>query len=207
MKLKALTIVFATISLLTSCSDEAVSPTQNVTEFTNLEIGNYWVYDWFEIEPDGTESSFNKSDSLYIEKDTTIFNRTYFVRSGTFLGKSKRELLFDSANSIFLYPSRELLFTLDESVEITVNYGSEENPIAIGTYSLDRNETTIVVPAGEFECLNYRGLTESLEADYPYGTRINSNLYSKGTGLILMQTQFYSSPNDLEMRLVKSGKK
>ncbi|MEP0365542.1 MAG: hypothetical protein ABJN36_08670 [Cyclobacteriaceae bacterium] len=207
MRLKALTIVFATISLLTSCSDEAVSPTQNVTEFTNLEIGNYWVYDWFEIEPDGTESSFNKSDSLYIEKDTTISNRTYFVRSGTFLDKSKRELLFDSANSIFLYPSRELLFTLDESVEITVNYGSEGNPIAIGTYSLDRNETTIVVPAGEFECLNYRGLTESLEADYPYGTRINSNLYSNGTGLILMQTQFYSSPNDLEMRLVKSGKK
>ncbi|NQZ76446.1 MAG: hypothetical protein HRT61_10100 [Ekhidna sp.] len=40
----------------------------------------------------------------------------------------------------------------------------------------------------EFECLYYGGLTESLEVDYPYGTRINSNLYSDGTGLILNST-------------------
>ncbi|NQZ76448.1 MAG: hypothetical protein HRT61_10110 [Ekhidna sp.] len=206
MKLKALTTALVAILLFASCTDEEVAPTQNVIEFTDLKIGNYWVYDWFEIDPDGTESSLNKRDSLYIEKDTTILNRTYLIRSGTFLGTKTRELLYDSANAIFIYPSRQVLFTLDESVKTTVNHGPQNNPIAYSTYSLDLNETTIVVPAGEFECLNYGGLTKSLEADYPYGTRINSNLYSNGTGLILMKTQFYSSPNDLEMRLVKSGK-
>lgn len=174
-------------------------------EFANLEIGNYWVYDWYAIGSNGIESSFNKRDSIYIEGDTTIYNRTYLIRSGTFLGNIKRELLFDSANSIFQYPSRTLLFTLDESIETTVNFGPDESPIATGVYSLDENAISITVPAGEFECLNYGGLIEPLEENYPYGIRTNSNLYSEGTGLILMQTQFYSSPDNLEMRLVKSG--
>lgn len=193
---------------MSSCSDEELpTTTHDVIEFTNLKVGNYWVYEWIEIEPDGSESSFNKRDSVYIVRDTTISKKTYLVRSGTFLGSRKRELLFDSANSIFLYPSNELIFTLDETIESTVNYGPEENPIAIATYALDANNTNVTVPAGVFECLNYSGVTQSLEADYPHGTRLNSNLYSNGTGLVLMKTQFYNSPNDLEMRLIKTGGK
>lgn len=205
MNLKSLITTLAIASLFFSCADDIITPAPDVLHFTHLETGNYWVYEWFEIEPDGSEASFNKRDSLYIQKDSVISGRTYLVRSGTFLGNPKTELLFDSANSVFIYPTRELVFTLDESIEFISFYGSEEDPIAKGTYSLDNTKTTISVPAGEFECVNYQGITESLESDYPYGTRINSNLYSKGTGLVFMQTQFYSSPNDLQMRLVKSG--
>lgn len=114
-------------------------------------------------------------------------------------------LLFDSANSIYLYPSRELVFTLDESLAFQSSLGPSENPVAISNYSLLDETTSISVPAGLFECRNYQGLTESLETNYPHGIRVNDNHYAEKVGLVLQRTQFYSSSNDLEMRLVAYG--
>ncbi|MEQ8715923.1 MAG: hypothetical protein RIC80_23115 [Cyclobacteriaceae bacterium] len=188
-----------------ACSDEELPPTTSVIEFTNLKVGNYWVYDWYEITPDGQASPFNLKDSLTIEGDTLISGRRYLIRTGTFLGNLRRELVFDSANSLYTYPSRELIFTLDTSLEITKNFGPEENIIAVGTYSLENTPTIVDVPAGLFECLTYAGTIESLQSGYLYGTRHNDHQYSSTIGLVSMRTYYHSSPNDLEMRLVKYG--
>ena len=207
MKNCILTLCLVSISLFFGCSSDEVTPSTSILDFVNIEVGNYWIYEWYEIEPDGTTSSFNTRDSLIIVGDTLISGKRFFIRSGTLLGGDRTELLlFDSLNSIFTYPAKEMLFTLDDTIEETKNYGPKEDPVASGKYSLSDEVSSITVPAGEFECLNYQGLIEPLQQDYEYGTRINSNLYSHGVGLVLMKTQFYSSPNDLEMRLVSFGK-
>jgi len=122
------------------------------------------------------------------------------------LGSEKKDLLFDSVNSVFLYPSNELIFTLDSDLQFTEELGPENAPIATSIYSLEQEMTTVTVPAGTFDCLNYKGTTQSLEPDYPYGTRTNSNLYADGIGLVLLQTQFYNAPENLEMRLLRTGR-
>ncbi len=189
-----------------ACSDEELPPTTSIIEFTNLKVGNYWVYDWYEITPDGQASPFNFRDSLTIEGDTLISGRRYLIRTGTFLGNQRRELVFDSANSLYTYPLRELIFTLDTNLEVTKNFGPKENIIAVGTYSLEKTSTFVDVPAGQFECLTYAGTIESLQSGYPYGTRHNDHQYSSTIGFVSMRTYYHNSPNDLEMRLVKYGK-
>ncbi|MEQ8475301.1 MAG: hypothetical protein RIB54_03610 [Fulvivirga sp.] len=199
------TILFAVITL-SSCSKEEVSPQQLASEFTNLEVGNYWVYEWYEIYPDGTESKYNVRDSVYISTDTLIDGRSFIVRRGTFLKNKRTEILLDSANSLYKFPSEVLLFTLDKTNETTITIKAGENPIATVKYILKSNSIVANVPAGEFECLNYEGIVESLDPDYQYGTRINSDLYAKNFGLVMKRCHLYNSPNNLEMRLVKFGK-
>ena len=45
-------------------------------------------------------------------------------------------LLFDSANSLFSYPERDLLFTLDINQESTRDFGLGDDPVATGNYAL-----------------------------------------------------------------------
>lgn len=188
-----------------ACSEEELSPTASILEFANLEVGNYWIYDWYEITPDGQESSYATRDSIFIEGDTLISGRRYLIRTGTHRGHLRRELLFDSAMSIYRYPFRDILFTLDDEVEVTKSFGHGDNIIAVGTYSLESATTSVTVPAGQFECFSYTGTIESVLPDYQHGTRYNSYLYSNEVGLVLMRTHFFSSPNNLEMRLVDYG--
>ena len=205
MKTYSLLIGAISLILLSGCSkNDDVSPI-TVMDYANLHVGNYWVYEWYEIDPLGNTTIFNKRDSIYIKKDTLIAGREYFIRTGTFLESERTTILFDSANSIYLYPSREVLFTYDFDLKYTQTYGPEDNSIAIASYSLSRDYFVIEVPAGPFACINYEGVIEPLDPDYEYGDRVNSNYYARDVGLVSMRTQFYSSPNDLEMRLVKYG--
>ena len=192
--------------LTISCSQEEIKPTVSISEYSKLEIGNYWVYEWFEISPNGTEEPYGKIDSVYIAKDTLIQDHTYFIKSGTFLGNESMNILFDSANSLYDYTTKEIQFTIDPTKKSIRNFGSSDSPLAIGTYSLNIESESVDVPAGTFDCLNYEGKIESTESDYAYGTRLNSNLYSSSVGLVKITTNYYSSPNNLEMRLVRYGK-
>lgn len=206
MNFKNLVIYFLSFLLLVSCSTDEASPTESILDYANLEIGNYWVYQWYEIEPDGTESLFGQRDSVFISSDTLINGRTMYVRYTSDERNTRSSILFDSANTLYSYPDKEVLFTLDTTVKTSRNFGPLEDPLAIGYYSLQRNSTLVQVPAGDFECINFEGIIESQEQDYPYGKRLNSNYYSKNIGSVLTTTNLYTSPNDLEIRLVSFGK-
>ncbi len=207
MNLKHLIYCSLTLLILTSCSDDGPDvQVRTISSFSQLSIGNYWVYDWYEVEPDGSESPMQLRDTLMIESDTLIEGRRMFVRTGTFMSQPRREILYDSISHLLTYPDRLALFTLDTREEITRNFGPADAPLSVGTYRLNTVLETITVPAGEFQCLNFQGTIESLELDYPFGTRFNSNLYTEGIGLVKLTTQFYRQANDLEMRLVDFGR-
>lgn len=169
----------------------------------NLRVGNYWVYDWFEIDLNNNATLLDRTDSVIIEKDTIINNKSYFVKK-SFYGSPlmTRTILFDSMNS---YPDKKVIFTLDKSLMITQNLGPETKPTLIGYYAIDDTETSVEVPAGSFQSINFKGRIEPQDGDYPYGVRYNDNYYSKNIGLIKVATQLYSSPNNLELRLTKFG--
>lgn len=192
-----------------SCSPSEVTlnDEESISDYSKLEIGNYWVYDWFTVTPEGV-STYYATDSIFIEKDTIIDNKIFYIKSRTFLGKRKRRtILFDSLESSYIYPDSTLYLSLDPEIEVTKTYGLEEDPLAIGTFSLVDSTQLIDVPAGSFVCINFKGEIEPLQEDYEYGIRYNNNYYAKDVGLVLLTTLFYSSPNNLEMRLVDYGKK
>ena len=208
MKPKLLTYCSLTILLFTACSEEELRPVEMTTinDYAQLEVGNYWVYDWYEIQPDGSESLYGQRDTLRISEETQVDGRTYFIRSGTFLGQVRKEMIFDSAQSIYTYPDRVAVFSIDPTLETTSYFGLPQSPIAVGTYQLEPTRQLLQVPAGNFECLNFKGTIESLQIGYEHGTRFNDNWYAKDIGLVQLKTQFYALPSDLEMRLVAFGK-
>jgi len=210
MKIYHLLIVAFSVLLLTACSDDPIAPTiapdvygETVTDYTSHDIGDYWVYDWYNVTPDGTETLLDKRDSVYVSGDTLIDGRTYLKLLGTFLGNPVLErLYFDSAGSVYSYPTRSLYFTLDETNEDVKFFGDVDAPLSFGTYSIESLSKIVSVPAGDFVCKIYTGIVESLEPDYPHGLRDNPKYFARGVGLVFMRTQYYSSEDNLEMRLV-----
>jgi len=47
-------------------------------DFAMLKVGNYWIYQYFDIDSLGNATATNTYDSCYVEKDTTINGKTYF---------------------------------------------------------------------------------------------------------------------------------
>jgi hypothetical protein len=206
--MKNLILFSVFLVIIISCSKEQITATNPINNLMNLKVGNYWVYDWYEIDANnGNTTNLQKRDSIIIAKDTVISGRTYFIKKGNYFGGKHvtNSIIFDSINSIYSFPYKEVMLTLNKSAIATKNFGVKGNPIAIGYYSLDDNKVLVQVPAGNFQSVNFKGRIEPQQPGYLYGIRYNDNYYSDNVGLIKIRTQIYSLPNDIEMRLVKYG--
>lgn len=55
-------------------------PTPPVTypDYSQLKIGNYWVYQHFNIDTNGNAFPLNTFDTCYVEKDTMINGLIYY---------------------------------------------------------------------------------------------------------------------------------
>lgn len=72
--------IFAGVSLalfLFACKKDNSNPLQ-FADYANLEVGNYWIYEQFELDTNGIYTPINRVDSNYVEKDTLINGVTYF---------------------------------------------------------------------------------------------------------------------------------
>jgi hypothetical protein len=52
--------------------------TTMASNYSALKVGNYWIYERFEVDQSGNSTSLNIIDSCYIEKDTTVNGQRYF---------------------------------------------------------------------------------------------------------------------------------
>jgi len=89
-----------------------IAPVQN--EYSNaypLAPGNYWIYRTHNFTPEG-EQKFENTDSVWIEKDTIINKKRYFIERSTAYWPLKR-LLHDSAGSVIseLAGIKEVIFS------------------------------------------------------------------------------------------------
>jgi hypothetical protein len=60
-----------------NCSQQ-IATTQTYPNYSNLKVGNYWIYERFIVDEFGVATSLNQFDSCYVEKDTLINGMTYF---------------------------------------------------------------------------------------------------------------------------------
>ena len=51
--------------------------TTTYPNFSRLKVGNYWIYQQFDIDQNGNATPKNIFDSCYVEKDTLINGKTY----------------------------------------------------------------------------------------------------------------------------------
>lgn len=69
---------FLTALLLVSCEKNKEEKPEAKPDYTQLKVGNYWIYQRFELDSAGNATQTDVYDSCYIENDTLIRGEKYF---------------------------------------------------------------------------------------------------------------------------------
>ncbi len=212
--MRRLFYVAMVITLITSCendqTEESITPVET-SSYMPLEVGNYWVYTYYKIDTLGNETDQNKTDSVVITKDTLINGNQYYVIEGTDYYGSVREwdvidILRDSSGYI-VNEEGKIRFSEDNFTDTlyTIVKVYDNDTIYTITCKMEEYATSVSVPAGEFEVLNYQGTVTTPEeipgVAYP---RYVNKLYSKDVGIVFKNyILIYSNAWYIEKRLLR----
>jgi len=199
-------IVIAILALVIfySCKkDTTIAPPTKTNppasvSYISLKVGNYWIYEMCTDDSTGTETSLNKTDSLYIQRDTVIGGKTYYyfqISDPNTLSASlplQNQWVTDSSGFLKYYGQKyvamDYVHLNDTITRDTMTWGVVINtcPVAF---------TNDVVPAGTFS-----GVSMNLRLRYLHPTPHSSpyvagySRYSQGIGLVHHRTSFASDP-------------
>jgi hypothetical protein len=146
-----------------SSTNKVLSTSQtNVASFSQLEVGNYWIYQRFEINSVGNETALNKFDSCYIKSDTIINNLVYYkMYRPKVYGSIPPTHLIDFIRDSLHYIVNSTGYTLFSSQDFTSIFRSGyqffSNPIDTVQYfyiKMDDINVQVNTPAGNFNTLN-----------------------------------------------------
>ena len=209
MKNQLLTLSFLCL-LLSSCKKDdketivEIEPTIELAEdYTQLAIGNYWVYDRYSINiSTGEETDLNQLDSIFISKDTLINGLTYLVLEGTKFGNKFQNILRNKEAKL-VFPDESIqLSTMNLPDTINVEYDLW-NGIVDSMYTvLNNQEVGIDLPSGivtsklQYEKIFY--ISSSLNP-----IRYQRNYYVINIGVAKYTSFFATGPSNLEMRLIR----
>ncbi len=189
-----------------SCSDDETN-LRSDDNYVPMSVGNYWVYQTHIIKLDGSEILEPKVDSVVITGDSIIDGHTFYVYEGTdYLSDDWRILALRRADGDdIIDPDGQPHFSAtnfsDTLYQYTVTPAIDE--WITFHYQMHNAVEKIVVPAGEFDALDFRGTVRSnIPAPYPY-PRLVHNYYASDVGLVLSNTFSFAFGTTLEQRLVR----
>ena len=199
--------------ILASCKKEETTESDiNNTEVSKnympLKIGNYWVYEQYHVDTAGNQTSSATTDSLIVDRDTTINGETFFILMGNFMSPTTWRIvsiLRDSSNYIIdnhsniLFSENNFVDTLAEQIYIT-----NSDTLFTLFYKMEQSDA-ISTPAGLFEdILNFRGI---INVKNPINgvenPRYNCNYYANNIGRVLIISHYVNSTTKLERRLIR----
>ena len=190
-----------------SCKKETVIPpceSQISGSYFPMEVGSYWIYQWYEIDSSGTEELMNgKIDTVTIVKDTLI---------GTSIFKKIRENNSFVSDPIIIKFRRDSLgFLIDRNNNIYFSSSNFTDTLKIINnnnfkiiYQMEILTAPIETTAGTFDCLNFQGeVTPFLPVEW--STQFINTYYSKGIGQIQENNFYFNSAhvNQFQRRLIE----
>jgi len=209
--------IFLSVALMTtmiySCKkdkDPTTTPSITYPNFSQLKVGNYWVYEQFDIDATGNATSKNIFDSCYVEKDTIINSKTYFkmVKPNPY-STNQSDISFqkDSLHYIVNSNGKILFSSKDFSTIFESSYflaGPNDTVCQIVKQMADNN-LTVSTLAGTFATSN----AKEIYSMYPNwasvcNPRNKHTRYAENMGIVIETLPFFaSSPNYIERRLVR----
>ncbi len=212
-------ILFAIIFLI-SCKKEKLEienrqqvdvPT-TYPNYSNLKVGNYWIYERFRVDSLGNATSLNIIDSCYIEKDTVIRGNTYYKLTGpdyanpTVNTPMRSGFLRDSLS--YLIDNRGYILFSSQNSYIRES-GYDIAPPSDTIYSFITKVTdqnmSITVPAGTY-------VTTNLQTEYTFYNnyiiywkiRTKNTRYAENVGMVSQDWGFFlSMPDYWQRRLIR----
>jgi hypothetical protein len=193
----------AMIGLLSSCNkDNPENKLEPIPakDYMQLEIGNYWVYHRHMI--DTNKSSIDEIDSLVITGDTMINSKQYFKKKSFYQGGTS--YLRDS-NGYLVDHQGKIMFS-DHDFGHVLRTDSIGPGLAVAEYGMIAGDTTITVPSGSYQALDFRGTVTALDPNYPHGINYTYYFYADGMGMVKSSTYFFMAPHlRIEQELLAFG--
>ncbi|MBL7915885.1 MAG: hypothetical protein JNL49_12640 [Bacteroidia bacterium] len=213
MKKAIIYLIAGTTLLVASCKKDkdenppATTP-RTVSQYAQLKVGNYWIYERFSVDASGNETSLGQFDSCYVEKDTIINNLTYTKYVSPYIGgpltlnlyqRDSSGYLVDQNGIIYLAPN-DFTSTLEDRYVLAIN-----DTVAHVTKQMVNKDSVVTVPAGTYTIINCRTMFEMYPGYNSGGTfrPINSR-YASGVGIVWDREVFFASqPTYTDRKLVR----
>ena len=196
--------------LVCSCNkDNVINPAiTSYPNFSQLKVGNFWIYQRFSVDSSGNATPMNVFDSCYIEKDTIINNRTYFkmIKPDYFPTDSVVRFLYDSLHYI-VDSSGQILFSSQDFQTILSSFFFISSPDTIAEVIRKMTDRNLIVscPLGSFSTLNCKE-TRNMYPNWRFAgnPRYRNTRYSENIGIVIETLPFFiTDPNYVERRLVR----
>lgn len=179
-------------------------------DYSALKVGNYWIYERFDVDENGNATSQNLYDSCYIKEEVVINDKNYFkvYRSMPYTGDDGVfTLLRDSLHYIVSSKGEIQFSSQDFSNNLLVGYimGTETDTIAKIVRKMTDKDVTVSTGAGGF----ITSRVTQTHYMYPkwavYGSvRSITTAYAENVGIVLERLPFYiGTPKYVERRLVR----
>lgn len=213
--MKKVMFLLMSFILLYSCQEsEFTDSDKKASEYLPMSIGNYWIYQQFIINPDGTEEAKQIFDSVYIKRDSIIDGHRYFeiVNSNPLSTSSNFER--DSSGCLVELklginigiPNRYVLFSEHNLTDTISRYyfEFEMDTLYSITIRMEKSQQPISVPAGTFEVLNAKQtvIGNPKYTNYPE-PRYYNQYYAKKVGNILYTRGYLNWLGIIEYRLIR----
>jgi len=207
-----LTLLIISYSCKKDKKEEPAPTPITYPNYSQLKVGNYWIYQLFNVDSLGNSTPTNDYDSCFIEKDTIINGYTYFkmlkpengngpnyytsfIRDSLhYLVNSKGQKLFSSIDSLSIL----------DTYYFSYYYNVLDTVCKVVSKMTNRNNA-VNTPAGTFITLNYNE-TYYMYPHYTSGgnPRYKNTRYAENIGIVIETLPFYTGyPIYVERRLVR----
>ncbi len=197
-----LTVIFS------SCKKDS-STSNTYPNFSQLTVGNYWIYEQYNVDRYGNAAASGIFDSCYVEKDTLINNIRYFkvirpeVLGSNYSDKFVRDSLHYLVNHL-----GQILFSSQNFTDTFYNYFVTADPsdtICNVFVKMAEKNLTVSVPAGQFQTSSFKQTFKIYPKWSIQGNqRKIDTRYAENIGIVSETLPFFlGDPNYIQRRLVR----
>jgi hypothetical protein len=191
-----------------SCKKDS-STTTTYPNFSQLKVGNYWVYERFNVDSSGNATAIGIFDSCYVEKDTLINNTLYFkvirpeVAGSNYSDKFVRDSLHYLVNNV-----GQILFSSQNFTDTFYNYyvtaGATDTVCEVFVKMADKN-LSVNSPAAQFQTYSFKQTFKMYPNWSANGNPRNIDTrYAENIGIVSETLPFpATNPNYIQRRLVR----
>lgn len=192
------------VFIIASCnkSDEPSTPDLQPS-YIPMSVGDYWIYDWYEIDSLGTETASGIQDSIVITGDSLLNGQVYFTFSKYNNGNLKAPSFYRDSLGYLVDPYGFILFSPYTTSDTLYSYWVPNNgpdTIAFIYYTMLPDEN-ISVPAGQFFAKHKQGTVEYYQTNHPnFNPAYVDTYFAQGVGRVYTSSIFLSSPHRLRVQ-------
>ena len=205
LKMKTYFKLLSVALLFAACEkdDQVVNngtPGLNASSHAQFAVGNYWVYEGFNIDLNtGVVTPNNNTDSLYIGNDTTINGELYYQFKGDRFPNTSfsRNLRVDGSRIIDENGSIYMDLEADQDTVETIPTSPPIDSANVVVHSLPQFLET---PSGNYTSDAWQEIVYYLPSPFP-SPNSSFEYYVDGVGVAVYSSVYVSSQVRVEMRL------